>query len=714
MTVTEFKNLIKAYEDQALKSGKQRPLTKQEIEDIDQSIDNIPAEFSTAFNNAKEGNFSQFDSLPLILKTYLGAKSVAKLREDFKDDLSLNNEALKTYLKDHAMDVSLRAGISVEKTSKDEAKRETAGAFDTFMNTYVMQSTLMPPTEEQKQALKTSIGDAEANAALTKDLKRQRVLAKTFFLAQLGKYDILDDNGISRDFDQPLSETLVHGTRTNFILPAGTDSKKVIDAYVGNHDGQDPVVEKRTAATHHVTRRAVDKNGLITSETKEIATYNPLKVFGNQYGMDLSVGGIGKKGPDTRIISGNGESGHAYMRIEEGDKKHCASLLFGIEGSAPGKDSALGHSHGASGVSANQSAFFTDKQVPGRKHGGRQVDLSGIEMDALEGILKDFDKVYTELQEGASTPEGRAKLAEFNDKLIGKKMSTYELTEMCEKYEIGGPLVYSTVYDGQNGYLAKVKCFNMDKHALRQSIRATVSQKVACDLAEKRFKSSDDIHLSVGAIKELVCTHEARGFFWRLRHPILNHRENATIQDLTKRLVTEKNFTPEDIADAMNYHHDSFSMNWGKGLSNDHATCFFIKQKTVDFIGESTMGPVMKAMKKLVDKFYGAVNGLEAMQKRMESEVQEMQDFLDNKDMHTKEEDFFKRDREYRNRDDFDEEEEPAPEGPDEEFKKTPLIYAPLREKLHQDILKDFNNDFKDVRSPKVEEPEKKGPEKKI
>ena len=125
------------------------------------------------------------------------------------------------------------------------------------------------------------------------------------------------------------------------------------------------------------------------------------------------------------------------------------------------------------------------------------------------------------------------------------------------------------------------------------------------------------------------------------------------------------------------------------------------------------MGPVMKAMKKLVDKFYAAVNGIEAMHQRMKSEVQEMQDFLDGKDMYLKEEDFFKRDREYRNRDDFDEE-EPEPEGPDEEFKKTPLIYAPLREKLHNEILKDFNNDFKGVKSPRVEETEKKGPEKKI
>ena len=725
MTVREFEILIQTYEKQALKTGKQRPLTDAEKVAMNQSIHNIPPEYSEAFRNAEAGNFSQFDSLPLILKTYLGAIKVGQLREKFKNDLSLNNEELKSYLKEHAMDVSLRAGISVEKNSKDEAKRDTAKAFDTFMNTYVMQSTLMPPTEEEKQTLKNSIGDAEANAALAKDLKRQRVLAKTYFLAQLGKYDILDDNGLGKSFDLPLSETLAHGSRTNFILPSGTDTKQVIDAYMGVHDEEEPVIEERTAATHHVKRRAVSKNGLITSETKETRTYSPLKIFGHQYGMDLSVGGIGKKGPNGRVISGNGESGHAYMRIEEGDEKHCASLLLGIEGSAPGKDSALGHSHGASGLSANQSAFFTDKQIIGAKNGGRQVDLSGISSEDLAGLLKDFDEKYAELQKNANTPKGRKNLAMINDKLMGKLMSMDALTNICTTLGIGGENVVGKVYDARYGYLAKVNTFDMDANTLRQNARAKISQEVACDLAEKRFKAADDIYRAVGAVKELICTHEARGFLWRLRHPIMNYRENAKIENLTKRLKTEKEYDPEDIADAMNYPHDSFSMYWGKGLSNDYVTRLFLKQKFENFIGKSTLAPIIKATKKLVNKFYGEVNKSEALKKRMEIETKQMQrdligDMLSEEEDLYKEEELYKMDRDYLYHDDLEEDDfeddDLEEEDPEAEFRKTSPLYTGERQQLHIDILKEFHSDFENTKSEKIENPlgNEKNSEKRI
>ena len=726
MTVREFELLIQKYEKQALKTGKQRPLTEAEKSDMDQSIANIPPEYSEAFTNAVAGNFSQFDSLPLILKTYLGTKRIEELHEKFKNDLSLNNEELKSYLKENAMDVSLRTGISIEKNSNDETKSNTAQAFDTFMNTYVMQSTLMPPTEKEKQALRTSIGEDEANLALAKDLKRQRVLAKTYFLAQLGKYDILDENGLGKSFGLPLSETLAHGSRTNFILPSGTDTKQVIDAYMGTHDKEDPVIEKRTAATHHVKRRAVSQNGLIKSESKESRTYSPLKVFGNQYGMDLSVGGIGKKGPDGRVISGNGESGHAYMRIEEGDEKHCASLLFGIEGSAPGKDSALGHAHGASGVSANQSAFFTDKQVIGAKNGGRQVDLSGLDSKNLADLLKKFDEKYTELQKNANTSKGREALAKLNNKLMGKLMPMNELAKVCETIGVDNEKINATVYDARYGYLAKVNPFGMDANTLRQSVRSKISQEVACDLAQKRFKASDDnIELAVGAVKELVCTHESRGFLWRLRHPIMNYRENATIEDLTKRLKTEKGFDPEAIADAMNYPQDSFSMNWGKGLSNDYVTGLFLKGKFENFMGKSTWGPIIKATKKLVNKFYGEVNKTEALKKRMNREMKEMQAdlkgdmVLGEVDLY-KEDEFHKMDRDYLYRDDLEdddlENDELEEEDPEEKFQKTDSLYAKDRQELHEQILKAFYSDFEDVKSEKIENPpeKEKKPEIKI
>ena len=576
MTAREFEILIQKYEEQALKTGKQRSITETEKIAIFQSLNSIPPEYREAFENAEAGNCSQFDSLPLILKTYLGSIKVGQLREKFKNDLSLNNEELKSYLKEHAMDVSLRAGIMVEKNSEDESMRDTAQAFDTFMNSYVMQNTIMPPTEEQKQALRDSMGDYEANMALAQDLKRQRVLAKTYLLAQLGRYDILDENGKKTELDLPLSETLVHGSRTNFILPSGTDTKQVIDAYMGTHDEGDPVVEERTAATHHVKRRAVSKNGLIKSETKESRTYSPLKIFSHQYGMDLSVGGIGKKGPNGKVISGNGESGHAYMRIEEGDEKHCGSLLIGIEGSAPGKDSALGHSHGASGVSANQSAFFTDKKIIGAKNGGRQVDLSGISSEKLANILNQFSENYANLQRN---PEEREKLVKLNDMLMGKRMDINKLMEMFSMLGMTDRSLNDTVSQAREGYLGKFNAKEIPFEQFTQSIRSKMSQEEACQIAKARFAyAGDKLQLATGAIKELMFTHETRSLLWKIRHPIKNYRENKTITDLINKLVSEKKFTKDQIASAFNCYDNTFSLNWGDKLSNDRKDVGFAKE----------------------------------------------------------------------------------------------------------------------------------------
>ena len=63
MTAREFEILIQKYEEQALKTGKQRPITETEKIAIFQSLNSIPPEYREAFENAEAGNFSQFDSL---------------------------------------------------------------------------------------------------------------------------------------------------------------------------------------------------------------------------------------------------------------------------------------------------------------------------------------------------------------------------------------------------------------------------------------------------------------------------------------------------------------------------------------------------------------------------------------------------------------------------------------------------------------------------
>ena len=77
------------------------------------------------------------------------------------------------------------------------------------------------------------------------------------------------------------------------------------------------------------------------------------------------------------------------------------------------------------------------------------------------------------------------------------------------------------------------------------------------------------MELAVGAVKELMFTHETRTLGWKILHPIQNSREKKTISSLMKRLETKKGFTPSEIAGAINYYDNTFALDFGKELSYD-------------------------------------------------------------------------------------------------------------------------------------------------
>ena len=596
MNLEQFKTLLKTYQEETKENKVERPLTADELNGIEENIANIPDEYQAAFESASRGDFSKFESLPFALRNYLGAKKLQNFRNTYGENPSINDLSVRNHLRSVAMDAAFRAGVSVEKNSPET--RANAKIMDSFMNTHLMQKTMIPPTDAEKRALVERIGQANANAVVRQNLEKQRVMAKMLFMAQLGKYEIYEKARLSTELEEPLSETIAHGSRTNFVLPVGEDTHLLFDAFLGNNMGATAGVNKRTAATHYVKRRAIDENGFIKSETKESKTYSPFKVFRNQYGMNIATGGIGVMGPDGNAIVGDGESGHVYMRIEEGDKKHCGSLLFGIEGSEPGKSNYLGHSHSASGTGAKQSAFFADKQIVGKKTGGRQVDLSGISSRQLADILSSFDRKYSELQRNADTKQGRNRLAKINDMLMGNRMSLDKLYEMCNGMGIDGQNLRGTLENARGGYLTKSTASAVSKEEFRQNVRAKISQETACYLAEERFRNAGgDLELSVGALKELMLTHDTRKLSWRLRHPIRNYREKEMIRNLTDRLKNEKHLSEEALSNALNSQNDTFSMYWGDKLSNDYSARTFLRNKSEEFVKENAQNPVDKDVK---------------------------------------------------------------------------------------------------------------------
>ena len=593
MNSFEFELWIEQYKAIIKEKGAERPLLPDEIAKLDENIDYIPDEYRSAFTLALGGDFSKFEKLPSLLRNYLGALELKKFREKFDNAPSLDRAEVRKYLEDNMMNAALRAGISAEKNA--EETRKNAMALDTYMNGRMMQRTMLI-SNEGKERLEFDVGSEKAREIVEKHMAKQLVLAKTMLLAHLGKYDVLDKNGLSDSLDVPVYETLVHGSRTNFVLPAGEDSGKVIDAFMGKNGGADAGIAKRTAATHSVKLRTFDKNGTVKSDSKELRTFNPFKIFSNQYGMDIAAGGLGEIGPDQNMIRGEGEAGHVYMRAEKGDAKHCGSLLIGIEGSAPGKSDSLGNAHDIRAKSAKQSSFLADKSIVGKKIGGRQIDLSGISTEELTNILDLFSEKYSALQRD---PEGSERLANVNDMLMGKYMDIDKIMDMFASLHMTDKGLKDTVSQAREGYLRGVNVKEITDEEFKQSIRSNFSQEKACSIAEARFAyAENDMKLAVGAIKELIFTHETRSLGWKILHPIKNYRENATISSLIERLKTEKGFDPIDIAGAMGYYDNTFALDWGKELSNDRDAVRFAKYNEGQKCFKPTENKLLDVLKK--------------------------------------------------------------------------------------------------------------------
>ena len=622
MTSKDFENLIEEYNELLEETHAELPLSSGEIAIISEYIGNVPEKYKDAFDMACDGVFDNFEKLPYLLRNYLGALELKKFRDFFGEDPSLEREDVRAYLEDHATNAALRAGISAEKNV--ESTKYSATALDTYMNGILMKRTMLPPTEAAREQLAEQLNSQEEAAALIERNKaKQLVIAKTMLLAQIGKYDVVDKNGLSTELDVPVYETLVHGNRTNFILPAGVDSNRVIDSFMGANGGADAGIEKRTAATHSVKLRSFSKSGAVSSEGKELRTYNPLRVFFNQYGMDIAAGGIGEKGPDRKTILGDGESGHMYMRAEAGDEKHCGSLLIGIEGSAPGKDSNLGNTHGILAKSAKQSAFLADKSIVGKKVGGRQVDLSGVTSEELTRLLDEFSEKYSALQQNANTNDGREKLALINDMLMGNRMDIRSIMDMFDSLGMNGEGLNDIVSSARKGYLAKVDAKQITRDDFVQSIRAKFSQEKACKIAMARFEyAGNDLNLASGAIKELIFTHETRSLGWKILHPIRNYRENATISTLMEKLESEKGFDRAEIASAFGYYDDTFSLDWGKNLSYDPEIALF--QRVNKFAFKESENKLLNVLRSVCKAI-----GTDVVDARLgDEEVEEMQDEL--------------------------------------------------------------------------------------
>ena len=400
-----------------------------------------------AVQRMKRGDHSRFNHLPPFLREYYGKKSLEEFFGEAREIPLLDRE-MKNRLKGMAQRPEFRYMITqlIERNAVDQNGHpisEQLREYDRFMNQYMLSQTLAPITPTEKSRLQRKFDDATAEDMISANKEKQRFMAKTLFMAQLGRADIFTEGETAAPFNDNVTELFSHGSRVIFTLPAGNSASQSALFDEWKHRALEKnVLSKNRMATHDMTRRHVDENGEKTQDTQEIKlklkeqldnrefTKKPFTLFDN-YGMNIPLGGLGKTFNKADCVDGQGAFGHFYIRAKEGEPSRCGSILIGLENAAPGVSSCIGQHHGVKAFSHDMSPFFSGRTNIGKAYGGREIDLSHFQANELTRALKLFDIGYSELQREADTdPEAAKKLKSVNKKLTGKHMSAIELAAL--------------------------------------------------------------------------------------------------------------------------------------------------------------------------------------------------------------------------------------------------------------------------------------------
>ena len=451
----ELKKINKDYKKMFKESGC-RLLSEDEMQNVSDSMKMLDSSDVKIIKNAQNGNYAEFNDASALVRNYVGTLSLRKMVEETgvaQDQLSLSNPQVKKYVQDHILDAGFRTGLAALKhTFPANANFK---ALDEYSNEYMLAQTLAVPTQAKVDALRNSLGASNADRELQKNLSKQVVLAKTLFLAQLGQYN-MKENGANVEYKGSIAETFAHGGRTNFILPHNDVNNEVLAAFDGGEIAKNAEFKSRMAATHSATQRKLNADLSIAEESKEEKPkFSEVgKIFSNQYGMDVAVGGIGEMGPNQKPVLADGSAGHMYIRKQKGNENTCGSLMVGIESAASLKTSHTGHFHTPLAKSSKQSAFLSDKFGPGDKTDGKTVDLSGLDASKLASVLKEFENGYMALQNSSNSKA----LNQVNELLSGKRMQEAELVSlMTNTLGMKKDFVMEVVGDARKGLEGRVQ-----------------------------------------------------------------------------------------------------------------------------------------------------------------------------------------------------------------------------------------------------------------
>lgn len=448
LTKKQIEENKKRYKEAKKEQGHDILLSKEEVENLNETLFGKDAKnVNNDLQLANEENYSKFNDMGKYYRSFFASRAIYKFQQEVGEgNFSLNDEKVRDYVTKNAMNCSFRLGLSILKATNKQAKE-----LDTFASNVVLQNTLMP-TSPQK--LKEVFGESAEKDSQT-NLAKQKIMAKNFFMATVGKYNLKSKQGEQIELKEPLSETFVHGSRTVYILPYGGDQKAIMESIYGKEPEKTAGFMSRKAATHSLTKQKVNSDGTVKSFAKEekVPGWRIDKSLPKQFGMNFAGGGLGNIGPNKKPITFNGTAGHMYTRKELGDNTTCGTLMVGFETSDSSETDFTGHQHNMLAKASNQSSFLADKSVVGKKIDGRNVDLSGLDANKFITLMNEFDRVYSGLQQKALG--GDTTIKKFNEMICGKRLDTKELIQTLEDFGFDKNILSDTIIPAREGYTAR-------------------------------------------------------------------------------------------------------------------------------------------------------------------------------------------------------------------------------------------------------------------
>jgi len=447
-------------------SGKMGIMSDVEEEQAKEYLERVKGDSVSWFGDSVEtvyndvlikNDYSQFEKLPIPLRNQLATQYMkmtflpmySHMSEEKRAEYvrNLSTEGILNPLFRLGISLAMNGGIADDNTS---FPGEYFRQLDNQLSSRIMQLTLTTV-----HSLDSMTRNGLTKEECDRDTGGRIFVAKNLMLAHLGKLNKVGKTGSRKvepgndervPWEEQVTTAFIHCSRVQYIFPSmekGTDEElkkqrkehqQMWDSFyslsrTGYNDdglsGSNGGMAYRFTSTHDIERRTVKKPA---KEKK--AKFN----FSGQMGINIALGGLGRKGASGKTIKGDGRNTHVYNMKKDADVGVNGGYLVGFESDAAYKTNQLGHTHDIFATGEKASGFGSQRSDEvGAKYGGREVDLSDFTPDEIVAQMENLETVMRFLSHKLSAgpnPTWQMMLDDIVESLTGHLMNFEQMNDL--------------------------------------------------------------------------------------------------------------------------------------------------------------------------------------------------------------------------------------------------------------------------------------------